>query len=144
MNDRANQLYQQILLETARSPHHFYEMETADHQLEAYNPYCGDQYQIYLDIEDGRIREGSFSGYGCAVSKASTSALVQRLEGLSRSEALALLAEFRKAMQGGSPDSEELFQALSVAKQFPGRESCASLSWDALEQWLTSIDSLPG
>jgi nitrogen fixation NifU-like protein len=143
MSDRATELYQQILLETARSPYHFHQLEAVDHQLEAYNPYCGDQYQIFLRFQAGRIEAGSFLGYGCAVSKASTSALVQRLEGLSRAEALELLAKFRKAMQGESPDSEELFQALSAAKRFPGRESCASLSWDALEEWLTSIDSLP-
>ncbi|MEM7655891.1 MAG: Fe-S cluster assembly sulfur transfer protein SufU [Bacteroidota bacterium] len=140
MSESSSELYQAIILQHARQPFHFEKKEGAAVEIEAYNPYCGDQYRLFLEVEVGTIVGAHFHGYGCAVSKASCSVLTQQLEGKSLAEVQTLLAEFRAAMEGGDTE-EAAYQALSVSRAHPGREQCATLSWDALEEWLTNVDS---
>ena len=71
------ELYQEVILEHSKHPRNYRALETANHKAEGYNPLCGDHYTVYLDLQDGSIRDISFEGTGCAISKASASMMTQ-------------------------------------------------------------------
>lgn len=134
MSKDIKSLYQKVILAHNKSPYH-YEKKGTDHLvLEAYNPLCGDKYKLYLEVQEGLIRNVYFHGYGCAISKASTSVLAQNLEGTSVEQALEICAHFIEVVTQGSPTEHEDFTAFAEAHQFPGRQQCATLSWEALKK----------
>jgi len=65
------ELYQEVILDHNKNPKNFKKIENASHTSEGYNPLCGDRINLYLQIEDDRIKDISFEGSGCAISKAS-------------------------------------------------------------------------
>ncbi|MCB9294557.1 MAG: SUF system NifU family Fe-S cluster assembly protein [Lewinellaceae bacterium] len=139
MNDRLKQLYKSVILKHHKEPVHFGKNEEATHILEAYNPLCGDKFRLFFGIEDGKIHQISFHGYGCAISKASTSVLVKHLEGLPAEKALALCRQFEAMLQSEEETPEavnEEFAAFAAARSFPGRMKCATLSWEEMEKFL--------
>ena len=134
-------LYHPLLLEHNRTPLFFEKRPEAGYVIDAYNPICGDKFKLYLDIEAGRITRASFHGYGCAVSKASASVLMDKLQGLNLVDVPDLLRSFFVLMgqMEGPADgltrlSDEEQAAFSAAKDFPGRMKCATLCWDALRE----------
>lgn len=141
MEKDLSQLYQKIILNHNQNPYHFEKKPEAIIQLEAYNPLCGDQFQLYLFQENDIISEIYFHGYGCAISKASTSVLAEQLEGKKITEAKEIIQNFLAVVEGKEiqlSESYQDFQAFSVAKNFPGREECANLSWLSLQEFLES------
>ncbi|MCB0564145.1 MAG: SUF system NifU family Fe-S cluster assembly protein [Phaeodactylibacter sp.] len=139
MNDRLKQLYQSVILKHSKEPVHFEKKEQATYILEAYNPLCGDKFQLFFEIEDGKISQLSFHGYGCAISKASASVLVKKLEGRPVEEGLALCRQFLAMLQAdkeGPEDVDEELAAFAAARSFPGRMKCATLSWEEMEAFL--------
>ena len=138
MNDKLKQLYKTVILKHNNAPFHYEKKEAATHQLDAYNPLCGDRFNLYLEVENGVITNIHFHGYGCAISKASTSVLAKNLEGKTIAEALAICEEFQAVVSPdvtAENDNEEL-EAFAAAKEFPGRLQCATLSWTALTNFL--------
>ena len=138
MKEKLKQLYKSVILKHNNNPFHYEKKDDAAYQLDAYNPLCGDRFNLYLDIKDGVIESVHFHGYGCAISKASTSVLAQHLEGKTIEEALALCDDFQKVVL---PDSSEIienesFEAFAAARDFPGRLQCATLSWEVTTQFL--------
>jgi len=134
--NKLKQLYKTVILGHNKNPYHYEEMESPDYQIEAYNPLCGDKFKLHLQIEAGTIKSASFSGFGCAISKASTSILVKRLEGMALTEIAPMKETFLKvAFEGATTDDEE-FEAFAAARAFPGRSTCVSLSWESLQEWL--------
>ncbi len=129
-------LYQEVILQHSKSPRNYGSDEAASEVLEAYNPLCGDRFKLYLTMEEGRIKKISFDGYGCAISKASTSVLTQRMEGLNLEEAKALCATFNQIVVEGITEGEADLAAFAAAKNFPGRDKCALLSWEELADFL--------
>lgn len=113
-------------------------MEQPDLMLEAYNELCGDQFTLYLQLENDRISDISFHGYGCAISKASTSVLAQTLLGQTVADAKHLTAQFLAFVKGETtaPPGPADFLAFQAAKDFPTRMKCATLSWEELD-WET-------
>ena len=81
MNPRLKELYQSVILKHSKEPVSYEKREEAAQHLDAYNSLCGDRFQLYFELEDGKIKDLSFHGYGCAISKASTSVLVKFMEG---------------------------------------------------------------
>jgi len=125
-------LYHPLILEHNRSPLNYREPDSQKQTVEAYNPLCGDQFKIYFDTEHSKMTDLSFSGYGCAVSKAATSVLLKKIQGLSLTEAVGLLQEFKHAIDGdGLLDDEELM-VFQIARKYPGRKQCALLCAEAL------------
>lgn len=133
---KLKQLYRSVILGHNKEPYHYEEMTAPDHQIEAYNPLCGDKYKLYLQVEAGKIKQASFSGFGCAISKASTSILVKRLEGMAIEDIPLMKETFLNIAFEGAPTNDEEFEAFAAAKAFPGRSTCVSLSWDSLQEWL--------
>lgn len=123
-------LYKQKILPESKAPFHFEKPEKFTKNLEAYNPMCGDQYHLYFDEQE---HPNHFHGFGCAVSKASTSLLVKKTQGMEKAEIQALASTFLEAMDGKevSVNDEEL-SILVALKDFGGRLDCITLSWKTL------------
>ena len=82
-----SELYQQVILDHNKKPRNFRKLETANHCAEGFNPLCGDQLTVYLNLEDDAVKEVSFEGSGCAISKAAASMMTQAVKGKSKQEA---------------------------------------------------------
>lgn len=140
MSKDPKQLYQEVILRHSNAPFHFEKWEEAPIVIEAYNPLCGDQFRLFLELEEGRVKRVSFHGYGCAISKASTSILVEKILGMSVEEIRRLTKEFYKIVRpdGGelNAGADEELAAFAAARHFPARLQCATLSWEALEKEL--------
>ncbi len=112
-------------------------MPDAGRVAEGYNPLCGDHFKVYLKLEGDVIRDISFDGSGCAISKSSASMMTAALKGKTREEARALFEEVRKML---SREIGEPFDAAKVGKlailsgvcEFPSRVKCASLAWHTM------------
>ena len=87
-------LYEQVILDHNKNPHNFKAMEHPDHQIDGYNPLCGDQFTVYLKINGDVIEDITFHGAGCAISKSSASLMTTQLKGKTIQEALALFHAF--------------------------------------------------
>lgn len=129
-------LYQQIILDHNKNPRNFREMPDATAKVEAYNPLCGDHYTVFIKLDGDVIREVSFTGSGCAISKASASVMSITVKGKSREEAELLFETFHKLVTGDSSglDAAELgrLAAFSGVSEFPARVKCASLAWHTM------------
>ena len=141
MKKNIQQLYQEVILQHNDHPFNFYKMEDADHVLEAYNQFCGDQFYLYLNVQNDIITQASFHGYGCAISKASTSLLTQFIEGKDLKTARIACENFHSLVFPDQKPSEilslpESFLAFEAAQAFPARKKCAILSWDELGGFL--------
>lgn len=85
-------LYRKELIEEARHPKRFGELQGADQDLEASNPTCGDEIQVHIRWSDDNetVQEATFTGRGCMVTMASASRLLEHIQGLPRRELLAM------------------------------------------------------
>jgi nitrogen fixation NifU-like protein len=82
------------------------------------------------------IKEASYHGYGCALSRASTSLLVEQLPGKSSKEVFDCIQSYYQQLEDEQKDRPELVKALAMARNFPGRKQCVVLSWDAVGQFI--------
>src|SRR5688572_30453297 len=96
-----DELYQEVILDHNKSPRNFRKMEDANRKADGYNPLCGDQVTVYLKLEDGLIRDISFQGSGCAISKASASMMTSELKGKTEAAAKELFEHVHKMLTGG-------------------------------------------
>ena len=132
------ELYQEVILDHNRTPRNFRKIESAD-EFEGYNPLCGDHYTIYLQMDGEVIRDISFQGAGCAISKASASVMTATVKGKTRPEAEAFFTTFHDMVMGESrldPESLGRLGAFSGVKEFPSRIKCAVLAWHTLNNAL--------
>ncbi|MBC8197081.1 MAG: SUF system NifU family Fe-S cluster assembly protein [Candidatus Marinimicrobia bacterium] len=134
--DELRELYQQLILDHNQNPRNFREIENYDFHKKGYNPLCGDQLEIFINIKDDIISELSFTGMGCAISKASASIMTETLTGKSLSEANLLFKQFREmAMNGKITDGLPLkLSVLSGIYKYPSRVKCALLAWHTMHQ----------
>ena len=127
-------LYQEVILDHNKSPRNFRIMADANSKAEGYNPLCGDHVTVYLRVDDGVIKDISFEGSGCAISKASASMMTAELKGKSEAAAHDFFEDMRKMLTGdcAHPDSADKVGKLAVLSgvcKFPARVKCASLAW---------------
>lgn len=127
-------LYQDVILEHSKSPRNYRELSPADHTAEGYNPLCGDRFTVYLTMDGDSIREVSFQGAGCAISKASASMMTQVLKGKTKAEAEKIFERFHGLVTGRAPAENagaELgkLAVFSGVSEFPVRVKCATLAW---------------
>jgi nitrogen fixation NifU-like protein len=129
------ELYQEMILEHSKKPRNYRAIEHPDRKIEGYNPLCGDHFTIFVQLEGDSIKDISFQGSGCAVSKASASMMTQTLKGKSKAEAEAIFTKFHNLVTGhGDGDLEELgrLAVFSGVSEFPVRVKCATLAWHAM------------
>jgi nitrogen fixation protein NifU and related proteins len=129
------ELYQEVILEHSKSPRNYRELPAASRKAEGYNPLCGDHFTLYLNLEGDAIRDITFQGSGCAISKASASMMTQSVKGKTAQEAEKLFESFHKLVTGhGNGNQAELgkLAVFSGVSEFPVRVKCATLAWHAL------------
>ena len=127
MFDDINDLYQQVILDHCKKPRNFHEMPQATCSARGHNPLCGDQLKLFLAVDGDRIKDISFVGSGCCISKASASLLTEFAKGKSISEMKKL-------------GKEELIKLLG-ADPGPGRIECALLGLEVLKAALDGEQS---
>ena len=137
MNQELKELYQQVILDHNKSPRNFRVIENANLHAEGYNPLCGDHVDIYLLIEDGIIKDVSFKGEGCAISKASASLMTSILKGKTKEEAEKLFEKFHDLVTGKLGENATIDDLGKLAvftgvQEFPVRVKCASLAWHTM------------
>ena len=130
-------LYQQVILDHNKKPRNFGKLERANKSAEGYNPLCGDQLTVYLDVEGDTVRAVGFEGSGCAISKAAASMMTQTVKGKTKQEAETLFDEFHRMVTGeldaeAEPNSLGRLTIFSGVREFPARVKCASLSWHTM------------
>lgn len=136
-------LYQEVILEHHRSPKNFRAMEHATGSAHGRNPLCGDEVTIWVKLEGDVIRDASFEGTGCAISRASASMMTQAIVGKTRAEAEWLFTRFHQLVTGAPAGDEASLGKLKVfggVARFPTRVKCASLAWHAMKQAIAAGD----
>lgn len=139
----ASELYQSIILDHNRAPRNFRELPGASRSAEGYNPFCGDQLKVWVTLDGDRIREVTFQGSGCAISKASASLMTTVVQGKTVAEADKVFESFHRMVTGQGGPADDLPAKLAVfagVREFPVRVKCASLAWHALRSALAQGD----
>ncbi len=131
------ELYQQVILDHNKSPRNFRKIDDANKAAEGYNPLCGDRINIYLNVENEIVKDISFQGSGCAISKASASLMSSIVKGKSIKEAEELFNKFHNLITGKLDDNFDLDELGKLAvfagvREFPVRVKCASLAWHTM------------
>jgi nitrogen fixation NifU-like protein len=138
-----SELYQQVILDHNKKPRNFRKLESANRSAEGYNPLCGDQLTVYLDLEEGAVKEIAFEGSGCAISKAAASMMTQAVKGKSREQAEELFTEFHSMVTGELDEETEEnslgnLNIFAGVREFPVRVKCATLPWHTLQAALNN------
>lgn len=133
MFDDLTDLYQQVILDHSKSPRNFRVMEDADRTAQGHNPLCGDNIQLFLKMDGDVIKDISFQGSGCAISKASASILTDALKGRSKDEARDLFEKVREMVTSGKTPEGDLgkLAVFTGVHKYPARVKCAILPWHA-------------
>jgi nitrogen fixation NifU-like protein len=130
--EEIQKVYKECILPENRDPYHFQKYENGA-RVKAFNPMCGDHYMLYLTCSE-KIDQLYFHGFGCALSKASSSLMIRSIEGMEKEEAIRFCNLFLKAVDQGDPHPalpHEL-KVLADLTNFEGRVDCIQLSWKAL------------
>ena len=130
--------YNTILTEHNLYPLHKQVLKDANLALEGVNPSCGDDIILQLKVEDGKIKDGAFSGSGCAISQASTDMMLDLIIGKTKEEALKLSEIFLKMIHDEAvPEEIELLEeasSLQDISHMPSRVKCAVLGWRTMKE----------
>ena len=131
-------LYQQVILDHNRQPRNFRPLAGAARKAEGHNPLCGDRVTVYVDLDGDRLRDVSFEGSGCAISKASASMMTESLKGKTRAEADRLFQTFHRLVteEGAAGEGLGKLVVFSGVREFPVRVKCATLAWHTLRSAL--------
>ncbi len=137
------ELYQEVILDHNRQPRNFKVLPTANRHAEGFNPLCGDKINVYIELDQDVIKDISFQGEGCAISKASSSMMTQSVKGKKLSEVNLLFEHFHQMITGApvSPDIGKL-TIFSGVCEFPSRVKCASLAWHTLRSALEGKEKM--
>ena len=138
-----NALYQEVILDHYKRPHHK-GLTAGDIQVHHINPSCGDEVTLSLKIEDQKVGDISWDGAGCSISQASVSIMSDLLTGKSIAEADSILDSFVSMMQskGADQGDEEILEdgvALAGVSKYPARIKCALLGWMAYKDAVTQV-----
>jgi nitrogen fixation NifU-like protein len=120
---------------------------------EGFNPLCGDEVKVHIQVDDGVIVDIKFDGQGCSISQSSASMMTTAITGKTLEEVEGIIYSFKqlmsiheKSFEGGSEtvDSSTTglgdLQALQGVVKFPVRIKCATLGWNTLEQCFEELD----
>lgn len=141
MQDSLRELYQEVIFDHNRKPRNYHPLPAASHHADGHNPLCGDQLTVYVQVEDGIVREASFVGHGCAISTASASLMTEAVKGKRIDEVETLFRDVHALLTGTQPADAPArdvgkLQVLAGVKDFPARVKCATLAWHTLHNAL--------
>jgi nitrogen fixation NifU-like protein len=153
-------LYREIILDHYRNPRNRGELPVPPaHRVEGFNPLCGDEVVVYLDVEGDTIADLRVGGQGCSISQSSASMMSTAVKGKTIAEARKLIRAFKAMMSiheqrldsDGNTVEEPIapepdvrlgdLEALQGVVKFPVRIKCATLSWNTLAQGLDEIEA---
>jgi nitrogen fixation NifU-like protein len=150
-------LYREIILDHYRNPRNRGELPTPPAvRSEGFNPLCGDEVQVYLEVHDGVVDDIRIDGQGCSISQSSASMMSQAVKGRSLPEARARVHAFKSMMsiedghdQEDGDDEEPGvkmgdLEALQGVVKYPVRIKCATLAWNTLAQGLDQAEVATG
>ncbi len=134
MAEDLDELYQQVILDHCKTPRNFRALPGASRRGEGYNPLCGDNYTVFVAMDGDRVREATFQGSGCCISKASASLLTDAVKGRTKEEVKALFGQVHDIITTGRVTGDGLGKLAVFAgvHKFPARVKCAILAWHAL------------
>ena len=149
-------LYREIILDHYRNPRNRGELPVPPaHRAEGFNPLCGDEIVIYLDVDDGTVTDLRIAGQGCSISQSSASMMSAAVKGKTLDEVeqttqafLGMMSSHESALEaeedgsaGVTGDGSTLgdLEALRGVVKFPVRIKCARLAWDTLTIGLDDI-----
>ena len=151
-------LYREIVLDHYRNPRNRGSLDTPPAvRVEGVNPLCGDEVQVFIDVDDGSVTDVRVSGQGCSISQSSASMMSQAVKGKSVDEARRLVRAFKAMMSiheheldgDGDEDPDDLddvklgdLEALRGVVKFPVRIKCATLAWNTLTQGLDEAEAM--
>jgi nitrogen fixation NifU-like protein len=148
-------LYREIILDHYRNPRNRGELEVPPaHKVEGFNPLCGDEIVVYLDVDDaGTVQDIRIAGQGCSISQSSASMMSSAVKGKTIDEVRDLTRAFKAMMSihesslGGEGTDDATGETLDVPDvklgdlealrgvvKFPVRIKCATLAWNTLAQ----------
>ena len=142
-------LYREIILDHYRSPRNRGDLPVPPAVMaEGHNPLCGDEIQIYLQVEDGVVTDVKVGGQGCSISQSSASMMSSAVKGKPIAEVRALVRRFKSMMSiedelDDTPMPEVKLgdlEALQGVVKFPVRIKCATLAWNTM---LNALDQAP-
>ncbi len=146
-------LYREIILDHYRSPRNRGELPSppAAHAV-GHNPLCGDEIEVFLQVDGDVVRDIKVAGQGCSISQSSASMMSQAVKGKSVDEVRALTRRFKGMMSiDENPDDPARpgdadvklgdLEALQGVVKFPVRIKCATLSWNTLLDALRQPDT---
>ena len=136
MSQDLDALYQEIILDHYKNPHHKGLRDPYEAEVHHVNPTCGDEVTLRVHLDGDVVDDVSYDSVGCSISQASASVMTDLLIGKKIDEALAVHERFLELMQGRGtvePDEEVLEDGIAFAgvAKFPARVKCALLSWMA-------------
>ena len=142
-----SELYQQVILDHNKKPRNFGKLDAANHSAEGFNPLCGDQLTVYLNLEDDTVKGVAFEGSGCAISKAAASMMTQAVKGKSKADVEHLFQEFHSMVTGELNEETEAnslgnLKIFAGVREFPVRVKCATLPWHTLHAALNKEDQV--
>jgi nitrogen fixation NifU-like protein len=163
-------LYREIILDHYRNPRNRGELESPPAvRTEGFNPLCGDEIVVFLDVDGGVITDLKIAGQGCSISQSSASMMSAAVKGKTVAQARSTIRAFRAMMSlhvqqldGPSSDDGDKsgpersgaevaadegvalgdLEALQGVVKFPVRIKCATLSWHTLGQALDEAEEL--
>jgi len=153
-------LYREIILDHYRNPRNRGELPVPPaHRNDGFNPLCGDEISLFLDVEDGKVADVRIAAQGCSISQSSASMMSVAIKGKTIDEVRDLARQFKAMMSihesslegdGDGADDEPVevdqralgdLAALQGVVKFPPRIKCATLAWVTLTQGLDEIES---
>ena len=162
-------LYREIILDHYRNPRNRGELPSPPAYAETgFNPLCGDEITLYVQVEGDRLADVKLTGQGCSISQSSASMMSTAVKGKSLAETRATIRKFKGMMsiheqrldgpgeEDGAADGEigedesgiadapvslGDLEALQGVVKFPVRIKCATLSWNTLAQALDHLKS---
>ncbi len=147
-------LYKEIILDHYRSPRNRGELDPPAHKVEGFNPLCGDEIVLYVDVDSkGVVADLKIGGQGCSISQSSASMMSEIIKGKSIEEAKQIIQAFKEMMDiyeselSGNQEIESTtsdidlgdLEALQGVVKYPVRIKCATLAWNALTQSFDEI-----
>jgi nitrogen fixation NifU-like protein len=146
MSSELDSLYQEIILDHYKNPHHAGLREPYEAEVHHVNPTCGDEVTLRVHLADGLVQDVSYDAVGCSISQAAASVMADLVIGKKVDDAVTVHETFLALMQGKGqvePDEDVLEDGIAFAgvAKFPARVKCALLPWMAWKDATARVDS---
>jgi nitrogen fixation NifU-like protein len=133
---RLSALYQEVILDHYRRPRNRGTLPEPTGSASLRNPLCGDEVDVQVTVQDGKVADVKFGGRGCSISQASASMMTELVKGRTPDEVNALGERFAEMIRGNAEAAKDQAlgqaRALSGVSRFPTRVRCALIAWEAM------------